>query len=327
MRRFVTIFLCLSLSVSAKAQFPPAAGQPGSTAIHADSSCFTEWAVSCLIERGYLNMTDTVLEINGSHFASYGTESDAVGKADNTVVSLGDKGNAVLTFEFPVVNGPGWDFAVFENALTDTFLELAFVEVSSDGAHYFRFPAVSLTSTDMQTGSFGETDPTKIHNLAGKYRTMYGTPFDLDEIPDDPALDKNHITHIRIVDVGGSVNPLYASYDHSGAIINDPFPTPFESCGFDLDAVGVIHNTQTGVPKFNGNTLRIFPNPVEERLCIFQMYDLPGEISIFSVDGRKFEGIITDGNCADVSFLSPGLYLIRITGTSGDVSTAQFVKQ
>ena len=38
------------------------------------------------------------------------------------------------------------------------------------------------------------------------------------------------------------MNNLYASYDSQGNIINDPFPTPFETGGFDLDAIGVIHS-------------------------------------------------------------------------------------
>ena len=45
------------------------------------------------------------------------------------------------------------------------FLELDFVEVSSDGVNYFRFPATSYTDTTVQTGSFGSTDATKINKI------------------------------------------------------------------------------------------------------------------------------------------------------------------
>ena len=188
------------------AQYPPAAGMQGTTAIHADSSCFVAWAIGIEIERGYINMADTTYSIEGNNKASHGNPFDAIGKANNSVVSLGDKGVAIITFEYPIINGDGWDFAVFENGLNDNFLELAFVEVSSNGIDYFRFPSVSLTQTENQTGGFGSSDPTLIHNLAGKYRVYYGTPFNLDDIEDDISLDKQNITHVKIIDVGGSID-------------------------------------------------------------------------------------------------------------------------
>lgn len=56
-----------------------------------------------------------------------------------------------------------------------------------------------------------------------------------------PGLNLNSVTHIRIVDVVGSIDPLYATRDSLNRVINDPWPTFFETGGFDLDAVGVIH--------------------------------------------------------------------------------------
>jgi hypothetical protein len=138
---------------------------------------------------------------------------------------------------------------VFENSFSDTFLELAYVEVSSNGADFVRFPSVSLTQATTQVGGFGTLDPTNIHNLAGKYRGGFGTPFDLaDLIPlASPTLDLDSITHVRVVDVVGRINaapgnPGYSpSLDADGRIINDPYSTPFPSGGFDLDGVGVIN--------------------------------------------------------------------------------------
>ena len=62
------------------------------------------------------------------------------------VVVLGDAGSITLTFDAPICNGSGYDFAVFENSLNDTFLEFAFIEVSSDGEHFVRFPNYYLGS-------------------------------------------------------------------------------------------------------------------------------------------------------------------------------------
>ena len=66
-------------------------------------------------------------------YATFGTWTDAVGPApavSNNVVSLGDAGWALLSFEITIADGPGPDLAVFENAFsvgTNIFRELRFV--------------------------------------------------------------------------------------------------------------------------------------------------------------------------------------------------------
>jgi len=322
----MSVLFILIFCFDAKAQFPPPAGQPGSTAIHADSSCFVGWAVTCTVQRGYVNISDTTAIAGSSNRASYGSSTDACGKADNIVVSLGDKGIAVLTFEFPIVNGPGWDFAVFENALNDTFLELAFVEVSSNGTDFFRFPSVSLTQTNTQTASFGGTEAEKIHNLAGKYRGMFGVPFDLDELTDNLLLDKNNITHVRVMDVGGSINPLYGSTDFAGTIINDPFPTPFESCGFDLDAVGVIHNTQTNIGSFQPAAIRVYPNPASDVVCIEGFNGELTEITCTSMFGTVMNLPKETSQCFNLSMLPSGIYLLECRDINNSKTTLKFLK-
>jgi hypothetical protein len=190
---------------------------------------------------------------NGSNKASFGYPSFALGQAQDVsyeVVSLGDGGMATLTFDRPIVNGSGSDFTVFENAFDDMYLELSFVEVSSNGERFVRFPAVSLTQTDIQVDGFGTLDATNIHNLAGKYRQGFGTPFDLDDISDSTEIDLDNIRFVRIVDVIGTIEDAYATFDSQGNKVNDPWPTPFHSCGFDLDAVGAIN---VGNPYFISN--------------------------------------------------------------------------
>ncbi|GIW77405.1 MAG: hypothetical protein KatS3mg104_2468 [Phycisphaerae bacterium] len=227
--------------------YAPAAGQVGSTAIPYNDSRFVGWATGGTLVRGPQDINNPT-----GPLASFGVLSDAFGSAGTTttaVVSLGDGGFATLTFDQPIRNGPGVDFAVFENGFSDTFLELAFVEVSSNGINFFRFPAYSETQTTTQVGGFGLLDPTNLHNLAGKYRVGYGTPFDLDDLLSlaGPTLDLNHITHVRVIDVVGRIdaapgNPSYIpSLDSLGRVINDPYSTPFASSGFDLDGIGVIN--------------------------------------------------------------------------------------
>ncbi|MEM9444372.1 MAG: hypothetical protein AAGA18_03375 [Verrucomicrobiota bacterium] len=223
--------------------FAPAAGQPGSTAIAVSDSSFVGWAT------GYQDFVMGPVDISdpGGPLATFGQTVNILGKADSDgaehpVLSLGDGGSVVLTFDSFIYNGPGADFAVFENSFSDTFLELAYVEVSSNGIDYFRFPSVSETQTATQVNSFGVLDPTELYNFAGKYRAGFGTPFDLEELKTtNPLLDVDRITHIKIIDAVGSIDNSYATLDSLGNRVNDPWKTPFASGGFDLDAVGVIH--------------------------------------------------------------------------------------
>jgi len=251
MRAFILALLLPGLPAMAAGPYAPAAGQTGSTAVPANSSSIVAWATSVAeVHLGPQQIGDPVL---GSIPASFGTPSNALGHADATVItptpviSLGDGGWITLNFAQPITNGLGADFAVFENGFSDNFLELAFVEVSSDGTNFVRFNSVSLTQTTTQVngddsvGPFGSVDPTNINDLAGKYRAGFGTPFDLAELSGHPGLDINHITAVRIVDVVGSINPAYATYDSLGHIINDPWATPYDSSGFDLDAIGVLN--------------------------------------------------------------------------------------
>ncbi len=269
MRAVFCFLFCFLMHGLSQAQYAPQAGLPGSTAISAGSSQIVAWATQCTVQRGFMDITNPP-----AGYASAGDSSLAVGPADRNIVSLGDSGIAVLTFEKPIFNGPGADFAVFENGFLNTannaeaFLELAFVEVSSDGINYFRFPASSLTQYNTQVGNGNYLNAANLDNLAGKYLAMYGTPFDLQELSGTPGLDINSVTHVRLVDVVGSIS-ANASRDHMDRIINDPYPTPFPSCGFDLDAVGVINRVETSVPSVNEYiTINIYPNPVTDHIVV-----------------------------------------------------------
>lgn len=227
--------------------FAPAAGQPDTTAIDKNSSQFVAWAT------GFEGLVRGPQDINApaGAAADFGSGNLALGQAVGDsfdVVSLGDGGEVTLIFDQAITDGVGVDFAVFENGFGDTFLELAFVEVSSNGTDFFRFDAVSETQTTTQIGGFGTLDPTDLNNLAGKYRQGFGTPFDLAELDGvSGLLDVSAVTHVRIVDVVGRITAAPGnagwspSLDSLGNIINDPYSTPFGSGGFDLDAVGVIN--------------------------------------------------------------------------------------
>lgn len=310
MKRLLSLAFLVTLAANGQS-YAPAAGIAGSTAMEPSSPLFVAWATGATVERGYVNKANPSLVVSGSNRASVGVPENAIGPATGTIVSLGDEGSAVLTFELPIVNGPGFDFAVFENS-GPAFLELGFVEVSSDGIHFFRFPAHSETQTTTQIGSFGTPSAPYLNNLAGKYGSK-GVPFDLSDIPDNVLLDKNKITHVKVIDVVGSIDPLYATYDSFGNAVNDSFPTPFNSGGFDLDAVGVINQATLGVNDSLSKPIALYPNPAAEK---FQIRNLPeaASIIIYDISGRKvFQKKIQNQEAISVSELGKGTYIVEIT--------------
>lgn len=232
--RFNYLLLALGL-VSTQAlagPFAPAAGKTGTTAIAKDDANILGWASSY---ESYLPGADLD--------DAWKNPEQALGKAEGTasnIVSLGNGGSIVLTFDAPIGNGAGADFAVFENAFGDTFLELAFVEVSSDGVNFFRFQTISYTPKTVS--AFGSVDPTNIEGFAGKYRAGFGTPFDLDLLKGKVGLDVDSVTHIRLVDVVGDGRELddFPTAFGSRHPIFDPYKTT-GSAGFDLDAIAVLH--------------------------------------------------------------------------------------
>jgi len=311
--------------VSAYGQFPGAAGTTGSTAIFKDSSLFIAWGQTCTVQRGYQNIADTSLG-----FVTVGDSSLVIGQADGIqVVSLGDGGSAIVGFSSPISNGPGFDFAVFENGFIDEFLELAFVEVSSDGVNFFRFKATSNTQTDVQLGPFDyNADPTLMNNLAGKYRAMYGTPFDLEEMIGIPNLNVDSITHVKVIDVVGSINPLFASYDQNNNIINEHYPTPYPQGGFDLDAIGVINKKVNGGSENKEEVISLYPNPFVSKIYIDLNQQLIAGIQVSDFNGKViYYNTNIQSNSFELSELALGLYLCTITHKDGTISHQRIIKQ
>lgn len=325
----IVLFVLLSPLLIWGQSYAPPAGQVGTTAIHKDSSVFVAWATGIEVYRGYLDISDKDYEINGSNRASFGEPDFALGPATGNVgntVSLGDSGYAVVTFDKPIINGPGWDFAIFENSFSDDFLEFAHVEVSSDGVNFVRFPSHSEVQTTSQTNGFGLTDTRYIDNLAGKYRVGFGTPFDLEDLADSSGIDLNNITHVKIIDVVGSIG-TDGTEDAYGNKINDPFPTPFESGGFDLEAVGVI-NQLVSTDNFEENlAISIYPNPFSEHITVKANSPIKMCI-VYDISGRIVENHEAHATQLHLSLghLQKGVYVMRLELESGKVLERKVVK-
>ena len=315
--------------LTGRAQFAPQAGMAGSTAVSASSPDIVAWATHCSVQRGYIDIASPSLGLTTT-----GDSASAIGPANGSIVCLGDSGVATVSFAASLFDGPGPDFAVFENGFKDpanaamAFLELAFVEVSSDGLNFTRFPAVSNTPANTQIpGSGVYMDAALINNLAGKYVATYGTPFDLAELAGTPGLDVNNITHVRLVDVIGSIT-AHSCQDDEGKIINDPYPTNFPVGGFDLDAVAAMHMNSTGVRIPAKHAVRIYPNPAGDMVHI-NAAEMAGTLRILSGIGAVLkEARITAAETQlSVAELPAGIYYITITSNNGATQWAgSFVK-
>lgn len=317
MNKFIVFFLSMTSLSCFGQSFNPAPGNAGTNAIPKDSSCFVAWATGGTIQRGYIQISDTNQTASGTNRASYGDLTRAFGQATNDVtdvVSLGDSGIATLTFDYVIYDGPGYDFAIFENGFSNNYMEFAHVEVSSDGVHFFRFPSISEVPLTPQQSNSSFSDCRMVNNLAGKYRVGFGTPFDLADLTDNPDLDKNNIRYIKLIDVIGDVSGVHSTYDSEGTIINDPFPTPFESGGFDLEAIGVINGTlPLAVSENEINSLLCYPNPTTELLYINTLKTVSFEL--FSTTGVLLaKGTISSSQPFDCRFLASGNYLFRVSG-------------
>ena len=256
LRVFLAIFVLSLVAAPAGAggggPFPPRAGQPGSTAVALDDPRIVAWAERMVSVEWGEDLSEEWMAPERALGPASGNVMD--------VVSLGRGGRITYETALPVIDRAGPDFAVFGNAHNDYFLELAFVEVSSDGENFVRFPTASLTKDPVP--AFGSVDPTMVDGFAGKFRVGYAVPFDLADLRGEPGaeyLDFNDVRYIRLVDVVGGEDPRFTSLpqsrDSEGRLVYDPFPT-IASAGFDLDGIAVFHSELRAEPVPGGITLR-----------------------------------------------------------------------
>ncbi|MFT6628884.1 MAG: hypothetical protein ACJA1R_002158 [Flavobacteriales bacterium] len=187
-------------------------------------------AMPCVIDPTHY--AEAVVSFEPGDGAGYGTDDlpgvvtgppaatpEGVGSLD--VLSLGSGGAITLAFAVPIVDGPGVDFIVYENAFAiadsdDVFAELGAVGVSEDGVAFTWFSC----DTDTTIGCAGKS-PTLPHEPCAldelSLAATGGDGFDLSSV----GLDE--VRFVRVEDVS-----------LSGA-------SP--SAGFDLDSVGVVNRS------------------------------------------------------------------------------------
>ena len=195
MRTMTSLIIALFLSLPAVAQFSDS-GQVNSEYDRTDASLVSWASLVISLDRGYQDYRQPELGL-----ASLGSPADCLGPA-GTPVSLGDGGSITLGFDVEISNGVGDDFVVFENgfAWNGVFMELGFVEISSNGIDFSRLPALCRRST--QPGPWDTSAPELFYNLAGNF--VGGTGFDLQDLmmSGDPnvangVVDPDHIIFVR----------------------------------------------------------------------------------------------------------------------------------
>ncbi len=210
----------------------------------------------------------------------------------------------------------GPDFIVFENAFyagspDASFAELMYVEVSSNGVDFARFPVTSNTAKPVPADPRLTIDPADVSGFAGVHPVIAnvnvktrpinafdpavagGDAFDLSALANDPLVvqgkvNLNAIRRVRLVDVIGdgrdgdrNKNPIYDAYGADGS--------GYTNNGADVDAVAVI----------NGATL-------------VSSAKLVGAAGGTFNDGARWDtGVVPSGAgvSADVSALGPGVTL------------------
>jgi len=152
------------------------------------------------------------------------------------VVSLGNGGSITVEFiDNAIVDGPGVDFTVFENAFNSPglgiFSEVGVVAASANGVDFIEFPH----------GAGGQD----LSGMAGR-TPVHANP-DLNTIdPGDPAVSGGDSFDLATI---GLTRARFLRITDPGAAIDDVgnhFPTPgVGKSGFDLDAVIAVNSETT----------------------------------------------------------------------------------
>lgn len=186
------------------------------------------------------------------------------------VVSLGNGGSIIVAFtDNRIVDGPGADFTIFENAFNapglGIFTEAGIVEASEDGEHFTPFPHGA-----------GGAD---LSGLAGRTPVYAnGDTNDLD--PGDPAVSGGDQFDLATI---GLASARFLRITDPGATIDDVgnhFPTPGAGkSGFDLDAAIAIHSEDTcgACCDADGNG-SVKPNDV--LLLLREVSELPNAVNL-----------------------------------------------
>ncbi len=210
----------------------------------------------------------------------------------------GDKGYISLGFNPPILNGPGFDFTVFENVLrvvngSDTILyqEWMSVSASNDGITWFDFPFDTLSGEGF-AGRKCTNGSTTTYKDAAK---SGGDAFDLSVIGLDSA------KYIRVTDA--------TQYQ-------------FSEGSADLDAIAAIwqvgDNTTAGIT----NTYPIHAKiDVQGNEVFYCLNETCLQMQVYTLDGKLLTSNAVNSTCGQLILPHSGLYIIHFTTVKGQLVT------
>lgn len=134
----------------------------------------------------------------------------------------------------------------------------------------------------------------------------------MEQLADSANLDINNITHVKLIDVVGSIDPQFGTRDQYGQIINDPYPTDFYSSGFDLTGVAVLNGWTPGTginDHVATQKLQAYPNPTTGNV---RLNTANAEISVFDVYGKL---LFTEMNSNTINLANypAGVYILKVS--------------
>jgi len=313
-RYLATSFLVFALVFSFLPVGLVSAGPYTEAGIQSNDPGIVAWATGWTNEvRGLKDIANP-----GGGTTSQGSPNNVLGPVTCSVgdtISLGDGGQLTLTFDVTIYNGAGDDLVVFENGFFSglgLFGDLGFVEVSTDGVTFARFPGISLIPGPVDP--YDTIDPTEVFYLTGKHpganqQPCEGTGFDLSSLSSHPAVlsgdvDLAEIHYVKVIDVIGNGSTL----DSLGNKVYDPYPTDFENGGCDLQAVGVINQNGGGCTDEDDDTYAVEGGGCGSVDCD----DTDPDVYPGASEGPPGDPTCTDGqdnNCNGVQDASdPGCY-------------------
>lgn len=212
------------------------------------------------------------------------------------IEAIGIGGEIIVGFKDRVLmNGPGVDFVIFENAFVNPvgngiFAEPGIVSVSQNGIDYYEFP-FNPASFEGLSG----TAPTNGDNDPFNPEVSGGNKFDLDDV----GLD--HIKYIRIKDTTLLVKSLPQGHK---------FKNPdFLLTGFDLDAVVGIYPemafivsvfAEKNIPSYSLVNDLFEIQSIDENEIELRIYNLVGDVTYSKKAFR---------HTVDISSYPNGLYI------------------
>ena len=223
------------------------------------------------------------------------------------VVSIGRNGYVSLGFNPLIVNGPGYDFIVFENVLrtaSGDFGEWMRVEVSKDGNTWYKFPYDTVSGEGMagrKVTKDGSASTFKDTSICG------GDAFDLSVV----GLDT--MKYIRLYDATNYQAAMGCSICTSA----------------DLDAIAAVWQVGDAIP--NRIPVRTMPLTkmyyANDYLYINSLAKNTMQVQVYGLQGNMLQNFSTSPNASHYLPLVAGVYMIKVQLPSGEAMVQKMVIQ